>query len=146
MEDAAAIASVLHDAFAEFRPLYSDAGFAATITTPAGVLSRLGEGPVWVAEIGGANVGTVSAVPRPSGLYIRGMAVAPSARGRGVAGVLLGAAERFGRAAGITRAFLSTTPFLHGAIRLYERAGYTRVPHSEHDLLGTPLVTMEKRL
>ncbi len=40
--------------------------------------------------------------------------------------------------------FLSTTPFLHSAIRLYERFGYRRTDDGMNDLFGTPLFTMEK--
>jgi|SRR5262245_3026545 len=145
-DDAAAVASVLHDAFIEFRALYTAGGFDATVVHTPGVLARMREGPMWVAGSGGLIVGTVAAIRQPEGLYIRGMAVVPSARGRGVAGSLLREAERFGRSEGLTRAFLSTTPFLQGAIRLYERAGYSLMTGSGHDLFGTPLVSMEKRL
>jgi hypothetical protein len=40
---------------------------------------------------------------------------------------------------------LSTTPFLHDAIRLYERAGFERRP-ALLDLHGTPLFAMIKEL
>ena len=65
--------------------------------------------------------------------------------GRGVASLLLSEAERFGSSLGLTRAFLSTTPFLHGAIRLYEHAGYT-LEGPAPDLFGTPLGRMAKAL
>jgi ribosomal protein S18 acetylase RimI-like enzyme len=42
--------------------------------------------------------------------------------------------------------FLSTTPFLIGAISLYERAGFRRTGEGPHDLFGTPLFSMEKVL
>jgi putative acetyltransferase len=144
--DAEAIASIIHRAFAEFRPLYTEAGFRATVIPAAEVLGRMSEGPAWLAEFAGRALGTVAAVRRAEELYIRGMAVVPSARSRGIARLLLTEAERFGRSQGLTRALLSTTPFLHSAVRLYERAGYSAVEHSEHDLSGTPLVRMEKRL
>jgi Periplasmic binding protein len=39
------------------------------------VAERFAEGPIWVAELEGAIVGTVAAVPRSTELYIRSMAV-----------------------------------------------------------------------
>ena len=41
---------------------------------------------------------------------------------------------------------LSTTPFLHPAIALYERCGFARTGEGPVDLAGTPLVTMTKAL
>jgi len=144
--DADTIASILCSAFAEFRPLYTEAGFRATVIPAADVLTRMSQGPVWLAELDRGPAGTAAAVCRAEGLYIRGMAVIPSARGSGIARRLLAEAERFGRSQRLARAFLSTTPFLHAAIRLYERAGYALAEASEHDLFGTPLVRMEKLL
>jgi GNAT superfamily N-acetyltransferase len=59
---------------------------------------------------------------------------------------LLAAAEAHAREAGCRRLFLSTTPFLTAAIALYERAGFARTDEPPHELLGTPLFTMEKGL
>ncbi len=44
------------------------------------------------------------------------------------------------------RLFLSTTPFLTHAIRLYEHAGFQRNAEGSPDLFGTPLFTMVKPL
>lgn len=41
-------------------------------------------------------------------------------------------------------AFLSMTPFLDRAVRLYEKFGFMR--NGDDDLYGTPLIAMEKRL
>jgi hypothetical protein len=41
---------------------------------------------------------------------------------------------------------LSTTPFLTAAISLYERFGFSRSIDGPHDLYGTPLFTMVKRM
>jgi hypothetical protein len=38
------------------------------------------------------------------------------------------------------------TPFLAGAIRLYERFGFKRTPGGPNDLFGTPLFSMAKAL
>ena len=42
--------------------------------------------------------------------------------------------------------YLTTTPFLHGAIRLYKRFGFAHVPDGVDDLFGTPLLMMTKAI
>ncbi|MFZ0201445.1 MAG: GNAT family N-acetyltransferase [Candidatus Sulfotelmatobacter sp.] len=143
-EDASAIAEVLHDSFIEFKELYSDGGFAATTPRSAEIILRMREGPVWAAFRGGVLWGTVAAVLNGKSTYIRGMAVLPSARGSGVGVALLHRAEDWAAEQGCTRLFLSTTPFLSSAIRLYERSGFRRNGAGPHELFGTPLLTMEK--
>jgi len=91
-------------------------------------------------------VGTVSAVPKSEAVYIRGMAILPAARGQRVGEFLLNEIEGFASKGGFTRLYLSTTPFLSRAIRLYEHYGFRRSTKGPHDLFGTPLVTMEKFL
>jgi GNAT superfamily N-acetyltransferase len=145
-EDAVAIAVVLLAAFVEYRPLYTEGGFAATTPTSEQVAGRIAEGPVWLALIDNTGVGTVSAMPKGNGLYVRGMAVLPEARGHHVGDLLLQQVEDFARANAHHHLFLSTTPFLARAIRLYERWGYRRTEEGPHDLLGTPLFTMMKNL
>jgi hypothetical protein len=54
--------------------------------------------------------------------------------------------ESYAAEHGYGRLFLSTTPFLDGAIALYESTGFRRTNEGPHDLYGTPLFTMEKRL
>ncbi|MGH9427851.1 MAG: GNAT family N-acetyltransferase, partial [Terriglobia bacterium] len=48
------------------------------------VQSRMMEGPVWIALHNDAVVGTASAVARGEALYIRSMAILPTARGQGI--------------------------------------------------------------
>lgn len=107
---------------------------------------RAKEGPVWVALHDGRIVGTASAISKGDSLYIRGMAVIPIARGKGVGHDLLSHIENFAKANSVSRLFLSTTPFLDRAIRLYERFGFRRTDQGPHELFGTPLFTMEKFL
>ena len=144
--DAASIASVLRDAFAEYEPLYTSEGLAATTPGIDRIQGRTNEGPTWVALLGGTVVGTVSAVPRGDSLYVRSMAVLPAARGHRIGDLLLERVESFARAHGHKRLFLSTTPFLDRAIRLYERWGFRRTNEGPQELFGTPLFTMEKTL
>lgn len=145
-EDAPAIARVLQDAFFEFKPLYTDGGFAATTRDVEKILERMRQGPVWMALRNDIVVGTVSAVTKGDSIYIRGMAVLPTARGSGAGARLLKQVEDWAKGEGYSRLFLSTTPFLSSAIRLYEKSGYRRIDDSVHDLFGTPLFTMEKTI
>jgi ribosomal protein S18 acetylase RimI-like enzyme len=145
--DAPAVAEVLRQAFVEFEAQYTPAGFAATTPDSRRVSERIDEGPVWVALWNERIAGTASAVRKAeNSIYVRGVAVVPSARGRGIAESLMKEIERFASCSGCRRLFLTTTPFLNSAIRLYERFGFTRVPDGEDDLFGTPLLTMAKQL
>jgi GNAT superfamily N-acetyltransferase len=131
----------------KFEALYTPKGFAATTPDPEQVGSRMEEGPTWIALCEDRTAGTASAVPQgEKGLYVRGVAVVPSMRGRGIAEALMNEVESFARQNGCARMFLTTTPFLTSAIRLYERFGFTRVPNGAADLFGTPLMKMEKNL
>ena len=144
--DVQAIHSVLARAFAEYRSLYTLGGFDATVLSDEGIGKRIIEGPVWVASVDGAIVGTVAAVSKGEALYIRGMAIVPEGRGNRIGQRLLDEIENHALRNGHRRLTLSTTPFLTRAIRLYEAAGFHRTPESDHDLLGTPLFTMDKEL
>src|SRR5262245_45133805 len=144
--DAEAIASVLYEAFAPYRSLYTIAAFSATTPRSDLIQQRMHEGPVWVAVQRGTIVGTVSTIPQGTALYIRSMAVRPAAQGQRVGELLIQQIERFAHAHGYTRLWLSSTPFLTHALRLYERVGFRRANHGPHELCGTPLVTLVKPL
>jgi putative acetyltransferase len=144
--DASSISSVLREAFIEYRPLYTEGGFAATTPSDAQIINRMKEGPVWVALLDNTIVGTSAAIRKADSLHIRGMAAHPSARGVGIGRLLLRTIEEFALSNGCHRLSLSTTPFLTPAIRLYEGFGFRRTSEGPHDLLGTPLFTMVKTL
>jgi putative acetyltransferase len=145
-QDALSIATVLRQAFAEYEPLYTKEGYAATTPRADEILVRMNQGTIWVAVHNGQIVGAASVVPKPEGTYVRGMAVLPAARGLGIGRLLLDEAQRFATVHYSKRLFLSTTPFLHPAIRLYEVFGFERTNEGPHDLFGTPLFTMQKIL
>jgi ribosomal protein S18 acetylase RimI-like enzyme len=144
--DADGISALLRDAFAEFEPLYTPGGFAATTPDVTEIVRRFAEGPVWVAEMDERMVGTVAAVEKEDGVYLRSMAVIPSTRGAGAGRMLLQTVEEFAIARRASRMFLSTTPFLTAAIRLYESAGFVRTGEPPAELQGTPLITMTRSL
>lgn len=144
--DIDAIAEVLRRSFAEFERLYTRDGYAATTPDAPRLRERWPEGPVWVALDGQRIVGTIAAAVRGSGVYIRSMAVHPEARGHGAARGLMRQLELFAISQSAPRLYLSSTPFLHDAIRLYVSLGFVRTGEPPHELRGTPLVTMEKKL
>lgn len=146
--DAAAIAGILREAFGPFEELYTTGAYAATVLSERKVRARFREkGRIWVAEDNGRTVGTVSVVEEEGRrLYIRSMAVAPSAQRGGIGRGLLREIEEFAREEGFEKLFLYTTPFLHGAIRLYEKNGFGRGAEEVGGFYGTPLLAMEKDL
>lgn len=145
-DEAPRIARVLYQAFVEFETLYTPAAFAATTPASDQIQKRWSEGPVWVAAKGDLVVGTISAIPKRKGLYIRSMAVLPAARGNRIGHLLLQAAEHSALMQGLQRMFLSTTPFLTAAIRLYKQFGFQRSNEGPNELFGTLLFTMIKLL
>ena len=144
--DLSELATLMHESFVEYRSLYTEEAFLATTPNAEQLAVRMTQGPVWVAEYDRVLVGTVSVVPRGDDLYIRGMAVLPRARGLQLGQLLLNQVEQFAREQNHARLVLSTTPFLHRAIRLYERAGFQRTDEGPRDLFATPLFTMVKAL
>jgi ribosomal protein S18 acetylase RimI-like enzyme len=140
------IAAILYESFLEYKSFYTHEAFNATAPNADQIQDRMKEGPIWVALSGGTVVGTVAAVPKPGALYIRGMAILPAARGQRIGETLLRQIEGFAFEHGLKRLYLSTTPFLSRAIKLYEHYGFRYCSEGPHDLFGTPLMTMEKVL
>jgi len=144
--DAEEISRVLQDSFEEFRDLYTKEAFDATAPEPETIRKRMAEGPVWVAVSDDDVVGTAAAEIRSDGCYLRGMAVRPGSRVKGVGLGLLTAAEQFATENHSQRIYLSTTPFLARAISLYVTFGFRKTADGPHDLHKTPLLTMSKDL
>lgn len=144
--DAESVAHLLKDSFREVERFYTRDGYAATTPDASVVRDRLKEGPTWVAEEAGFPVGTVSAVLRDLDLCIRSMAVVPNARGHNLGHFLFAEAFNLAVERKARRIYLSTTPFLYSAIRLYESLGFRRTGEPPDDLFGTPLFTMAKQL
>lgn len=143
-KDAERIANVLFESFVEYQDLYTPRAFEATVLSRAGVLERMTEGPVWATLHEDIIVATASIVERTNGVYIRGMGVLPRARGGRLGWYLLEHIETFAIERGASRMYLSTTPFLARAIRLYENYGFDPAADGPFDLYGTPLFTMVK--
>ncbi len=145
-EDSEAISNVLREAFSGFESFYTPEAFDITILDAERVGERFnGNGEIWAALKDSEIVGTVSVVDEGERLYIRSMAVAPSARGLGIGQKLLDEIEKYAVENNFKKLFLYTTPFLHGAIRLYEKNGFRRGKDVD-GFFGTPLFAMEKKL
>jgi ribosomal protein S18 acetylase RimI-like enzyme len=116
---------------------YTDAGFLSPGSGYAPVLRELGsdgDGTVLVAVDGGKIVGTVmlrsegQVVAGPGEAEIRALAVAPDGQGKGTGGALLQAVIERAARGGVRHLVLLTQPEMLAAQRLYERAGFHRLP------------------
>lgn len=87
------------------------------------------QGVLLVARVGGEPVGC-GALRRldPATGEVKRMYVAPAARGTGVGARILDELERRARSLGIRRLVLETGERQASAVRLYERAGFARIP------------------
>ncbi len=139
---------------------HMSAGYAAEL---ADVARRAGEAEVLVAvavpvagagaggrEGAGGILGCVTFVPdasspwaelvEPDEAAIRMLGVDPGAQGRGVGQALLDACLERARQLGRAAVFLHSTPWMTTAHRLYEQAGFVRVP--ERDWRPVPTVPL----
>lgn len=86
-------------------------------------------GEILVARDGGALVGSCAVVPHGPGLMgLAKLAVAPSARGRGVGRRLVEESVAWARGRGVRRLSLASNSQLVAAIRLYESLGFQHRP------------------
>ncbi len=99
---------------------------------------------VWVAELEGQVVGTVSVWPvgaagseawLPNAVDLRHLAVDERVRGQGVSTALLDLAERWARESGARTVCLHVRRGAHGVRGVYTRRGYTPEPAGDRDLL-----------
>ena len=122
--DEETIAALILEAFAPFRDEYTADAFEYTAANADRIRERFDEGPMWIAEIDGQPVGTVSGLPEEERFYIRSMAIKPSAQRGGIGQRLLEVLETFARDAEFEKLYLYTTFVLPGAKRLYEKNGF----------------------
>ena len=111
--------------------------------------ARAREAELWVAEVDGAVVGTVTValpgsawqeIAREGEGEFRMLAVSPAARGRGVGDALVAMVLDRCRAAGCESVVLSSATVMRAAHRLYERLGFRRLP--ERDWTPVPGVDL----
>jgi GNAT superfamily N-acetyltransferase len=104
-----------------------------------------------VADDHGTLIGSVMLYPAATKAYgdmlaelswpeVRLVAVAPEARGRGVARALMEECLRRARKSGAKAIGLHTSRSMQAAMQMYERMGFVRVPEYDHQPPGTELV------
>ena len=123
-DESETISQLVYEAFAPFRSEYTDGAFEYTTPKADAIRPRFEEGPIWIAELNGDAVGTVSGMPEGERFYIRSMAIKPSAQRGGIGQKLLDALESHARERGFEKLYLYTTFVLPGAKRLYEKNGF----------------------
>ena len=116
---------------------YQQAGFLSPGSEYAPVLRELGsdgDGTVLVAVDGGRIVGTVmlrsggNVATGQDETEIRALAVTPGGQGNGTGSALLEAVIERAARDGVRQLMLLTQPDMLAARRLYERAGFRRLP------------------
>lgn len=125
-QDSAGVLECLRSAFEEYRAQYASPAFADTVLDPNTIQQRLHDMCLFVAVRNGSIVGTIGCVAHGKDGHLRGMAVLPEEQGRGVAFMLLQAAEAELIEQGCCLVTLGSTQPLTRAIRFYEKHGYTR--------------------
>ena len=123
---------------------YRADGFLSATSQYAAILHGLGQdgnGDVLVAVAGdGQLLGTVmleywrgqgGAMHGPGEAEIRALAVRPAARGQGAGNALLTAVIEHAAAHGVGHLVLATLPAMRTAHRMYEKAGFTRLPERD---------------
>lgn len=105
------------------------------------------QGVFLIARIDGEAVGCAALRQLdPSTGEIKRMYVAPAARGARLGSRLLSELERHARRLGHRRLLLETGEHQHEALRLYERAGFARIPAFGEYQGSAASICMEKKL
>ena len=144
-EDAPGILACLRAAFEDYRYLYTPGAFLDTVLTPETLQARLAKIVVLVAANSSNEIiGTIACEVVMSGEgHLRGMAVLPGWRGKGLARQLLSRAESELHSRNCTRITLDTTEPLLRAMSFYEKHGYRRSGQIS-GFFGMPLIEYEK--
>lgn len=125
--DLPGILKCLAEAFEPYRRQYTSEAFADTVLDRESLNVRMKSMRIIVAAANGGIIGTIAGAKHDGGVgHLRGMAIMPAFKGRGVAAELLHAIEAHLRTSGCTRITLNTTEPLLAAMKFYEKHGYTR--------------------
>lgn len=113
---------------AEITDLYADMmggkAVPAALAVPADEIVTVGV----ARDADGTAVGHLALCRHGADVEIKRMFVLPAARGRGVGGALLAAAEDWAARLGAPRIVLQTGDRQPSAVRLYTKAGYRPIP------------------
>jgi predicted N-acetyltransferase YhbS len=144
--DAAAVAALVRAAFAA-QSIITDPLPSALRVTEADVATHLRTGGGAVADADGEIVGSALWTEQHRGLYLSRLAVAPAWRGRGIAKVLVAAAEAAAREKKLPGIHLSTRIPLLDNRQLFAACGFVETERKAHPGYAEPTsVDMEKRL
>lgn len=138
-KDSTAILACLEEAFAPYREAYTPGAFADTVLTQASLAARFETMTILVAVVPEEGIaGTIAAGVDGDEGHLRGMAVRSAWQGRGVAQLLLEAAESLLLSHGCRRVTLDSTAPLERAVRFYRNYGYKSTGRVQ-DFYGMPL-------
>ncbi len=140
--DRDAIRQVTLAAYEEYAPVLGSPHWEEYRNNILSALAVINPDEQIVAEDGGKILGTVMLYPQhtveePDGEtrveapYARLLAVAPSARGKGVGRALMQECLRRARQSGADAVELHTMSMMHSAMRLYERMGFVHIPETD---------------
>lgn len=118
----------MNDAYAIVREYYESVGVVVRDDASGFARDYFGAGSgIWLAYEDGKAVGCIALRPLPQIEHageIKRMYVKPESRGRGTAGQLLDALEKYAAEVGYRELYLDTKDDLTMAIRFYLRHGY----------------------
>ena len=142
-EDHAAVAELVRTAYAPYRTMLPRRLWSSLMADLLDLDRHTAHGHLVVAEVDGTILGSGLFYPDSSRQGLgwprgwaggRGLAVHPSARGRGLATALLAECERLSREVGAAQFAFHTLEVMAAAVALYERLGYERAPRFDADL------------
>ena len=138
-------------AYAEYASIMDSTTWAGLDAAVRAALASEAPADCIVAEDRGALIGSVMLYPPKADAYgdltravaypeVRLVAVAPDARGRGVARALMDECIRRARTWGATALGLHTSGSMSAAMALYARMGFERTPETDFQPPGAELV------
>ena len=145
-DEAAAIVSLMHRAFAQYEGVLAPRS-GAMDETMATVTARLRDESCLLALAGETPVGCVFYKPRGETIYFGRLAVLPERRGEGLARRLVAAVEAAAMAAGAAAVTLGVRIALPENVALFTALGYREISREAHAGFSEPTsITMEKRI
>jgi len=136
-EDGAAIAALLHEAFAPYEGWLIPRPGALSETGP-GMAAALVKGAGSVAEAGPLLVGSVLWHPEGDGFYLGRLAVKPGWQRRGIARALVGSVIAAAQVAHLRQVTLNVRILLPDNIALFESLGFVRTEARAHPGMDHP--------
>lgn len=145
-EESAALAALLHAAFAEQRGRIQPES-AALAETAESIAARFADHGIAAAEQAGRLVGCVFFRRHGDEIYLGRLATLPECRGLGIAGALLAHVEAQAIRSGVKRIALGVRIALTENQRFFEARGYREVGRETHTGFTAPTsIRYEKKM